>query len=50
MSLIHTCGLNGVNALHYLQALSKHARHLAEAPDRWLPWNYLDALAAVDGS
>ena len=50
MSLIHTCQLNGVNALHYLQALSDHARHLADAPQRWLPWNYREALAALDGA
>jgi hypothetical protein len=50
MSLIHTCQLNGVNALHYLQALSEHARHLAEAPEHWLPWNYQDAIAALPTS
>jgi len=40
MSLIHTCQLNGVNALDYLQTLSDHPRHLATQPERWLPWNY----------
>ena len=50
MSLIYTCELNGANALHYLTALSEHPRHLADAPDRWLPWNYLDALAAAGAS
>jgi transposase len=50
MSLIYTCELNGANALHYLTALSEHPHHLADAPDRWLPWNYLDALAAAGAS
>lgn len=47
MSLIHTCELNGVNALDYLQALVKHARHSARDPVRWLPWTYRDTLAAI---
>ena len=47
MSLIHTCELNGINALHYLQTLVEQARHLAEVPERWLPWNYRDAVAPI---
>lgn len=47
MSLIHTCELNGINALHYLQTLIDHARHLAKAPERWLPWNYHQAVEAM---
>jgi transposase len=47
MSLIHTCQLNGVNALGYLQTLSEHAGKLAAAPQQWLPWRYRDTLAAL---
>jgi hypothetical protein len=45
MSLIHTCELNGVASLDYLIALQKHARHVAEQPSAWMPWNYRDTLA-----
>ncbi len=44
MSLIHTCSLNGVNPIAYLTALQEHATETAENPDRWLPWNYTDAM------
>jgi transposase len=47
MSLIHTCQLNGVNALDYLQALTEHASSLAAAPKKWLPWTYRDTVAAL---
>jgi transposase len=47
MSLIHTCQLNGVNALDYLQALTEHAGKLAAAPKKWLPWTYRDTAAAL---
>jgi len=46
MSLIHTCQLNSVNALDYLQALTEHADKLAAAPKTWLPWTYRDTVAA----
>jgi transposase len=44
MSLIHTCELNGVNPLHYLTELQKHANELTAAPADWMPWNYLRTL------
>ncbi len=47
MSLIHTCQLNGVNALDYLQTLSEHAGKLALKPEQWLPWTYRDTVAAL---
>ena len=47
MSLIHTCLLNGVNALDYLQTLSEHASRLNSKPEQWLPWNYRDTVAAL---
>lgn len=45
MSLIHTCELCRVNSFDYLTQLQRHARELATAPARWLPWNYQDTLA-----
>ena len=47
MSLIYTCQLNGVNALHYLQALTEHAARLAACPKQWLPWTYRNTIAAL---
>jgi hypothetical protein len=44
MSLIHTCELNEVNPFDYLTELQKHANELSVDPNRWLPWNYRDAL------
>ena len=44
MSLIHTCELNDVNPFDYLTELQKHASELSVDPDRWLPWNYRNAL------
>ena len=48
MSLIHTCQLNGVNALDYLNAMAKHAGQLALAPQQWLPWTYRNTIAALE--
>ncbi len=47
MSLIHTCQLNSVNALDYLQTLTEHAATLAASPKKWLPWTYRDTVAAL---
>jgi hypothetical protein len=49
MSLIHTCNLAGVNPFDYLTVLQKHSADLAEHPEKWLPWNYInpDSLAHV---
>ncbi len=48
MSLIHTCELNSVNAFDYLTELQRHAGELKQNPAAWMPWNYREALAAVD--
>src|SRR4051794_14331025 len=45
MSLIYTCQLNEANPLDYLTELQRHAEALASCPERWMPWNYRDALA-----
>ena len=47
MSLIYTCELNDVNALDYLNQLQLHAAEVVAHPDRWMPWNYRDNLAAT---
>ena len=46
MSLIYSCELNDVNAFDYLNQLQLHAAEVVECPARWMPWNYLDALAS----
>ena len=44
MSLIHTCELNAVSPFVYLTALQRHSAAAAADPDRWLPWNFHEAL------
>jgi hypothetical protein len=44
MTLIHTCELNGVNPVHYLTELQRHADAVASDPAAWLPWNYGEHL------
>lgn len=44
MSLIHTCGLCGVNPFEYLKALLQHAQVVCRDAARWLPWNYHQQL------
>lgn len=50
MTLIHTCNLNGVNPFDYLTALQRHYREVYANPSAWLPWNYKEALEAVEHS
>lgn len=50
MSLIHTCELNGANALDYLNQLQLNASDVAEHPQRWMPWNYGENVAAADAA
>ena len=47
MSLIYTCQLNEANPFDYLTELQRHADALAASPERWMPWNYRDELAAA---
>lgn len=49
MSLIYTTEINGGNPLEYLTALLRHAEEVARDPAAWLPWTYLDTLAASGG-
>jgi transposase len=45
MSLIYTCQLNQANPFDYLTELQRHADEVEACPERWMPWNYRDALA-----
>jgi hypothetical protein len=47
MSLIHTAELCGANPFDYITQLLRHAEDLAQAPARWLPWNYLNRLTEL---
>jgi transposase len=44
MSLIYTCELNQANPFDYLTELQRHGDELAASPERWMPWNYREAL------
>jgi len=44
MSLIHTAELAKADPFHYLSKLLEHAPEIAQNPERWMPWNYKDAL------
>jgi transposase len=46
MSLIKTCTEAGENPIEYLAALLKHSHQLKKSPQHWLPWNYIQQLAA----
>jgi hypothetical protein len=48
MSLIYTCQLCEVNPFDYLTELQRHAEHISEAPQVWMPWNYREALEPTD--
>jgi hypothetical protein len=48
MSFIHTCELNGANAHDYLTQLQKHPEEVSRNPARWMPWNYREALQALE--
>jgi len=45
MSLIHTCGLNGVNSFDYLVELLRNHGEVAASPRDWMPWNYGETLS-----
>jgi transposase len=35
-----------VNPLNYLIALQEYKNQIVKEPERWLPWNYQETLAA----
>jgi transposase len=45
MTIFHSAELNGANPLHYLVSLLRHPDQINEAPESWMPWNYLKTLA-----
>ena len=47
-SLIATCQQADINAFEYLIVLQRHAEAVKQQPQRWLPWNYLEALQGLD--
>jgi len=47
MSMIHTAELAGVNPFDYLVELLRHAKHVAEDPSQWMPWNYRETLRRI---
>jgi hypothetical protein len=48
MTLIHTCGLNRVEAFDYLTVLQDRLDAVKAAPAAWLPWTYRDTLRQID--
>ena len=46
-SIIYTCVLSGANPLNYLIALQEHKNQIVKEPERWLPWNYQEAMATL---
>ena len=49
-SLIATCDKAGINTFEYLIVLQRHAAVVKHQPELWLPWNYLETLAAWEAS
>ena len=50
MSLIATCEKNMVNPYDYFIAVQRHQKPVKAHPEQWLPWNYKEALAQVEGA
>jgi hypothetical protein len=50
MSLIYTCERCGADPFHYLVELQKHSTELSRSPAAWMPWNYRETLATIEGS
>ncbi len=50
MSLIYTCELNNANPFDYLIALQKHRDLVSDAPEQWMPWNFIQSIEAIGGS
>ena len=45
MSLIETCDVNDVPSFPYLVALQENRSKVIAAPEKWLPWNYLENIS-----
>lgn len=48
ISIIATANNADVNVYDYLQALQKHADHVQQSPEAWLPWNYHASLDPIN--
>ena len=48
MSLIQTCNMARENAFEYLVALQKNALAVAANPQKWLPWNFRQAISSTN--
>jgi transposase len=46
-SLVRTAMANGENPFDYLTACLENYREVGEAPSRWLPWNFREALGEI---
>lgn len=49
MSLIHTAELCGVDPFTYLTDLQLHHREMSQNPAEWMPWNWRETLARLEG-
>lgn len=47
-SLIATCEKQSVNSFDYLKKIQRYSDKLRLNPENWLPWNYKDALKALE--
>jgi len=48
MSLIYSAELAKENPFHYLTALLRHSKEVADSPTLWMPWNYREVLATLE--
>ena len=50
MSVIQTCQANAANPFDYMLAAVRHAEAVKAEPSGWMPWNYEQTLAVLEGS
>lgn len=43
-SILQTCNFCGTNPVEYLEVIQEYCQEVAKHPEKWLPWNYKDAL------
>jgi len=48
MSLIHSTELAKEDPFEYLVALQRHQAAVNDSPEMWMPWNFREALTALD--
>jgi transposase len=48
MTIIHTCELQDVNPFDYLVAVQQHTELVKADPNRWMPWNFREALVELE--